>query len=185
MKRTDQTMANYEEVKPVIEKMMLDHNLTMAQLSIRIGKGTSYISNLSRFGLADSAKKQLLLLLQGISNRGVIANDLLKHEMELTKNLKEDVVRLERELEKTKLKDIAIKNLLDRIEKDKLNYKNNVELAFLAGVFLIINFIGFFHAIIVISTGDVHFSDIFLGCTNLLCVFFLVCILDDILTDLN
>lgn len=206
MKKTDQTMANYESIKPIIEKMMLDHDLSMAQLSVKIGKGTSYISNASRFGLTDSAKKQLLLLLQGISKRGIIASDLLKYEMELTSSLKKEILRLEntinrvkqsnvdiglyasgleRRLVKIKLQDIVIKNLLDTIKKDKWKYRYSIELSFMAGMFLIINFIGFLHAIAVILSGDVGLYDVLLGASNVLGVIFFVCIFEDILIDLE
>lgn len=164
MKKTNQTMANYESVKPIIKRMMLDHDLSMAQLSVLIGKSSSYISNSSRFGLTDRAKKQLLLLLQGISNRGVIANDLLKIEMELTKSLKVDISHL----------------------KNKLYMaRNHVELAFIAGIFLLMNFIGFLHAIAVILNGNVGIYDLFIGASNVLGVIFFVCILEDILIDLE
>lgn len=238
-------MANYESIKPIIKRTMLDNNLSMAQLSIRLGKGTSYISNASRFGLTDSAKKQLLLLLQGISKRGIIANDLLKYEMELTENLRKEILRLENTINRVKQSNVdiglyanelehdisVIQNELSVCKSERLEYshalhscqfranereygmtkdwmierdknvkksniishlknklyiaRNSVELSFMAGMFLLINFIGFLHAIAVILSGDVGLYDVLLGASNVLGVIFFVCIFEDILIDLE
>lgn len=82
-----------------------------------------------------------------------------------------------------KIKILSIENL--HLKNKLYIARNSVELSFMAGMFLLINFIGFFHAIAVILSSNVGFSDVLLGAFNVLGIIFFVCIFEDSLIDLE
>lgn len=141
MKKTQASMANYEEVKPLIESTAKELNVNPSQLSLMMGKSKRYLSSIAITGITDGAKNKILLILRGLSPSNKQIEELKAEIESLKKKHEKDIADYDHAIsgmtEKSLLKDIVIGELCDRekeykkssnhdfglLYKDKIDYQ--------------------------------------------------------------